>query len=356
MNVRASTGALALVVLSLAATAAHGRHAGHAPVSPPHPLAARTAPGLHQATLPDTVLARLVFSTGQTNLTATNYRTTVIKFAANPDTLAPAARREVLGMMIQQAVLDHRVGQAPPRWLHRDSTNFDDFRDGLVLRAALDSALAELGSRFAARGDTIPNHNTLMVMVRDSALATLHVVYDEPAIDSVAAAFAALPEDDYSLPAARRREVLLELPQVSPGVGARVLGRCDVGTFTANDLLAANAATGILRRPPLRKPRQVRSLVDDNLYTMLLRREARRQRIEDRPGIAAQLAVRRQFLTVQRFVQNEVYDRVLVDTATVRRYFDRDPHHYDLGATAQIVCVLSAGRSGVTAFRWWGIR
>jgi hypothetical protein len=78
---------------------------------------------------------------------------------------------------------------------------------------------------------------------------------------------------------------------------------------------------------------------------MLLRREARRRHLEARPDIAAQIGVRRQFITVQRLVQNEVYDRVPVDTATVRRYFDRDPRRYDLGATAQLVRLLFARRT-----------
>jgi hypothetical protein len=203
--------------------------------------------------------------------------------------------------------------------------------------------------RVTARGDTIPGPKVLESMVRDSALTRLGVVYDGPGIDSLAAAFAALPEDDLRLPSARRREILSAMPTVSAELAAKVLGRCPVGAVTAGDLVRDYSTSGILNRPKVRTAKDLRAFLDDRLYLEVLRSEGRRQRITSRPEIAAALAVRRQFLTVQRFVQSEVYDRVEVDTASVRPYFEHEARRYDIGATAQIVRMLFDSREKADA-------
>ena len=352
MTVRASLAAHVLVALGLVAAVASGQQPGHAPAARARPVPARSASGALtkrgkavQPALPDSVLASVEFATGRTILAAADYRTAAAKLDADPASLAPAARRQVLEMMIQQAILNHRIEQAPPRWLQRDSLNFTAYTNALLIRAALDSALANMRARLAARGGTLPSPMALQVMVRDSAIATLHVVYDAAGLDTVAAAFAALPRDDMSLPIARRREILSVLPQVSAADSARVLGRCEVGAYTARELLQNNSELGFLKRPTIRTARDVRELVDNKLYSMFLQHEAHRRHLEAQPDIAALIGMRRQFLTAQRFVQNEAYDRVPVDTATVRSRFERDPRHYDLGATAQVFRVMSGRRT-----------
>ena len=348
MFVRASLAALALAGLSLGATTAPAPR--HAATAPRHATGtpARTAIPRRSAArpaMPDSVLARVLFTRGQASLTATDYRAAAAKFQLDPDSLGPDARRQVLELLVQQAVLDHRVELAPPRWLHRDSLNFEKYRDAVVIRAALDSATAEMRARFASRRDTIPPLHVLEVMVRDSALARMNVAYDAPGIDSLTAAFLALPLDDIRLPSDRRREIMSMLPRVSDEIRARTLGSFEAGRCTAEQVLLANSSVGAFHRPAVRSSRDVRDLVNNQLYSLVLRRAAQRQGLEARPDVAALLATRHRFLTVQRFVQGEAYDRVVRDTASVRRYYAREGRRYDLGGTAQIVRMLFPQRA-----------
>jgi hypothetical protein len=344
---------LALLAVPLFATVALSqRGIGHSPS--PQPPPSRPARGTGEATLPrhdlfravlpDSVLARVEFPDGApaASVTLQGVREAAEKLRANADQLPAADRRQLVDMLVQQAVLSHRVAQTPPTWLHRDSTAYDAFRESVLLRVAFDTAMADLRGRFVARGDTVPSEKVLSVMVRDTGLATLSVVYDVAAVDSLTAAFLALPKDDSRLPTEKRKEILSALPKVNPADSVRVLGRCEAGTYTQGEFMRDLSAVGFLSRPTVRSSRDLYNLIDNKLYSRVLRRDADRQHAESRPDVAAALATRRQFLTVQRYVQNEAYDRVPLDTASVRAYFVKHVREYDIGGTADVVRGLYA--------------
>ena len=91
------------------------------------------------------------------------------------------------------------------------------------------------------------------------------------------------------------------------------------------------------RRPQVKDVNGLRDLVRNEIYVRLLREGARRQDLAHRPRVAAQLADRADFLDLQRFVTRNVYDKVPVDSTTLRRQFEAKRASYRAPARAVVV-------------------
>ncbi len=339
--------AAAALVLSLATSLAA------APAAPPSgshgrpsaPPSSRPAPGAVlgnarteiRTTLPDTVLARIFFAQGQTDIGLATFRAGAMKLGKNPRNLTPKDRQQVLELMVQQAVLTHRVQQEPRHWNAADSTDYRTLSDRVTLIGALDSAMTEMMFQVGGRGDSIPDRQTLGIMVRDSSVQRVHPVFDEATLDMLIADWAAMPKPTPDLPLMERLEMSTAIPRVSKADSAITLVRSDIGNYTVGELLTDLGKMSAMRRPPVRGKGDLRDLVSSTLYERMLRAEIQRKDMLHDPRIAPILAERAQYLDVQRFVAREVYDKIPLDSVTLERHYKSKPRAFDSVARATVV-------------------
>ncbi len=343
MKVLRSLAAAPLFVLVLTSAAAP---AGHVTLPTPGRPASQRAPGALptppggpalQAKLPDTTLVRIFFAKGHTDVTLSQLRVGAYKLGAWPDSLTPQDTRQVLGLLVQQAILTHRVHQEARHWTAADSSDYRLFEDRLTLSAALDSALVGQAYRLAARGDSVPDREGLGIMVRDSALVALHPVYDEYMLQMLAAGFAARPKPPEDTPILKRIELASAPPAVSRADSARTLITTRAGSYTVGQLLSDLGRVGATRRPQVRGVEDLRDLCRSKVYEMLLRQAVTEQGIAHKPRIARQLAERAELIDVQRFVGTQVYEKIPLDSTTLRRRFKSAPSRFVAPASAVVV-------------------
>jgi hypothetical protein len=341
MKILRSLAVASLVVLALTSASAPARPGATPPrPAPPAGTTAKAAPAKGsalQAALPDTTLARVFFARGRADVTLSQMRRAATKLGARPDSLTPQELRQVLELLIQQAILTHRVHQDPRHWNASDSSDYLVLRDRLTLTAAIDSALVEHAYRMAARGDTVPGREALGILVRDSTLAALHPVYDNDMFNKLVAGFAALPKPDMDMPLRKRIEMTAALPTVSREDSAKTLLACSADSVTVGRLLTDLGRLTATRRPEIRGTDDLRDFCKSKVFEVLLRRAARDQDLEHRPRIARQLSERSEFLDVQRFVSTEIYDKVPVDSTTLRRHFVSAADRFLTSARAVVV-------------------
>ncbi len=328
-----ATSLLLLVGASGALSASPAGHLSHAA-----PRAA--APGL-RSPLPDTILARVFMARGSADITRREYLKAVRQLGGEPDSLTPGQRRQVLELLVQKRTLAAEATRTGRHWGHSDSVEYRALTDRLTLRAALDSALVELAFAMAARGDTVPDQQVLGIMLRDSAIARQHPVYDEDMLKNLATAFSALPRQKPGMSIQEQIRVAALLPTLASADSARVLVRTPQGAYTAGQLLTDFARLNPSYRPPVRTADQVRDVANSTIYETMLRQAAVRQGLVRRPSIAGALAERAEFLDVQRWVSTYAYEKVPMDSVTLRRHFKGHPELFDTWGRATIVRLVT---------------
>jgi len=336
-------GALLATALLFAATSsAAPPGTAHLPAPAAGAIRARAAPasGL-RAALPDTVLARIFMARGFADVTRREFDRTTRQLGGVPEALTPPMRGQVLELLIQKRTLAAEATRAGRHWTHGDSTEYRALADRLTLRAALASALAELAFSIATRGDTVPDQQELGIALRDSAIARLGPVYDEDMLRHLAGAFDSLPRPGPNASLAEKMRAASQLPTISAADSARELVHTSKGSYTAGELLADFGRLNAAYRPPVRTASQVRDLANSTIYEKLLREAAVRQDLVHRPGIAAALAERAEFLDVQRWVSTNAYEKVPMDSVTLRRHFKAHPELFDTWGQAAIVRLVA---------------
>lgn len=236
----------------------------------------------------DTVLARL----GTETVTTRDFRTAAVKFGIAPDSLGADDVRGILGALLDQHALRAVVARQPAAWTPADSAEFGQYRDQLAFDAAIDSAYAAERLIFLARGEKVPRLNRLGVAMRDSAMRRLKPVFDEEMLVKLAGAFDAIPQpgpDDDILARGRK---LLRFPAVAPGDSDRVLVTFTNEPYTVRDVLEQWKGIAPLDRPHIGKPTDLRQFVSTALYHRLLREQAMRDRLLERPDLARQVRER----------------------------------------------------------------
>jgi hypothetical protein len=334
---RTLASAAVLAAAASAPLAAPARAATTATPAPATRTAPARGPSALDAPLPDTTLARVLFSRGRTDVGLTAMRQAAMKLGAHPDSLTPQDRREVLQLLIQQAILDHAVKASPRQWTAMDSADYHVMEDRLTLSSALDSALADMGYRIAARGDTVPDKEELGIMVRDSTLAGMNPVFDDYQVEMLAAAKAAMPKAPPTASLVEHMEAATALPEVSGADSAKTIVRWNDQSYTVGQFLSDLGKLPSSRRPPLGSAASVRDLLRNKIYMDLLRETVRRNGTARKPRIASALAERAAFLDVQRYVAGHVYDRVPVDSATLLGRFRAHHDRYMGPARALVV-------------------
>lgn len=354
------TAFLAAAGLALGAVHADARPAPVMAVRSPSPTPAIAPPSsmgmvlrkadLH-VSLPDTVLARIFLSnTQKADVSLRDFFQAAAQLQVTPDRLTPPVRAQVLDLLLQKKLLSARVSREGRHWSREDSTSFQAAQDNLVMRAALDSAEAELGFRIASRGDTVPERAELDVMVRDSALAALRPAYDEASIAQLAKAFADRPAPDSAAGMEEQVRARTALPRVAARDSLRLLVHSSVGDITEGDLLAKLGLLSPAYRPEVRTESDIRGLVDNMVFERLLRAHAEKQGLARRKDVRAQLERRAELLDAQAYIRHAAYDPVPLDSATVRRHFEKHPKWFATWGGAEVVLGLFEKRAEAAAF------
>jgi hypothetical protein len=293
--------------------------------------------------LPDTVLA--VVGHGRTVDTGA-FRRGWAQLAppARPDSLTPQGARRFLDLLIDKEALADRALQEAWHWTPLESAQVANLRDRVMMRIALDSALAAAAATRAAHGEPALDAEPLGVAVRESTVARLQVSYDEPGLARLAAAFAALPRPSADSSIGSQLRARGPMPVIAPDDSARVLARSAVGPYPVVEMLEAWRRLDPVYRPRIETPEQVRDLVENGLFQRALRRDAERQRLDRHPRVVETVERQREYLAVQYFVTREVYDRLPTDSLTLRRYYDRDPQTWAVPTRVRIVRLLLPDR------------
>lgn len=329
---------------------------GLAASSPPAKTAAAATPaptrGRPVATLPETTIARVYTGPGTRQYRDISRRQLVVaatRAGSRLDSLTPRERREFLDVLVDQAVLVERVHREPRRWERRDSTDYQQLRDRLVMRAALDSAMNAANSARRARGDSVLPPQELGIQLRDQAVATLAPEWNDAGLERAVAVFDTLPRPNASMSMLEQMRVAGIAPTVGDADAALALVRSPFGVYTLGELVHDFARLNPMYRPRIESVGNVRDVVGNTLFEHVLRKAAADQGLERQPRIAAALAERAEYLDVSRFVAREVYAKLAMDSVTLQRYFDAHRSDFDFDERAQVVSMISPDRAAAEA-------
>lgn len=343
---RAAAAATLAMLALLPALALTAPAPGAKPAAPAAPASRLKAP------LPDTVLARVFTGTGakqSRDITRAQLVTAAARAGRKLDTLTPQDRREFLDVLVDQAVLVGRVRTEPRRWEHRDSAEWNQLRDRLVLRAALDSAMVELNFERAGRGDTLLPPQQAGVVLREREVERLQPRWHDDAIARAVSVFDTLPRPDAKMSILEQMRVAGANPVVGEADGALVLAETPVGRYTLGELVRDYTRLNPMYRPRVASAQNVKELVANVLFEQALRQAALARGLERRADIARALEERAEYLDVSRFVSREVYAKIAMDSLTLRRHFDTHPRDFDFDERAQVVRLLFPGRDEAEA-------
>lgn len=292
------------------------------------------------AAMPDSVLARVFTGTGPGDVhlvTRNQWSRAAARAGRQLDTITPQERREFLDVLLDQAVLVARVKREPRQWEHRDSSDWNALRDRLVLRAALDSAMVALNFERAARGDSLLGPQELGIALRDRAVVQLAPRWNDKALEKAVSVFDTLPRPDSRMSMIEQMRVAGVKPAVGEADGALVLAESGDGRYTLAELVGDYSRLNPIYRPHVSTVDHVKELVSNALFEARLRREAAEHGFEHRPGIAAQLSERAEYLDVARFVTREVYAKIALDSLVLRRHYEATRSIYDIEERAHLL-------------------
>jgi len=348
---RAAALALALVFAAAPAAPAQPRRTPDAPGGAAIPPAARVTvhprnviapPGyIARRTLPDSVLLRI---DGREDVTIRRYRRAVRLLGGDPDSLTPADRDRFLNLVVQQRVLAAHAMRHPVAWSAADSGHYLLERDEILVRAALSDRLTALESRRRAAGQPDLDEQALGVAARDSLLHALAPVWDEPLLARVARAFASLPEPTAQMGAREQMALMARMPDVAPGDTGRVLVRTSLGEFRVAELLGDYRRLASMYRPRVSDADAVRALVANSLFERTVREEAQAPALERRSEVAAVIADRVEYHTVNSYLQSRVVASIPSDSLTLVRHYQAHRGDFDRPARAVLVMLMLGDR------------
>ncbi len=311
------------------------------------PGAAPRSDALRGGPMPDSVLA-WIGSRREVSLTAFREAWRLVAPPSRPDSLTPQGARRFLELLIDREALAEWALREPPEWTAEDSAGMQGLRDQLTLRATLDSTLATTRARLGAAGDTTRDPQAVGVAARESLLARLDPRWDEEGLERLAAAFGDLPRPTADSSVGAQLRMAAALPRCSPADSARVLVTTTAGPYRTGELLAWWARLDPLVRPRIATGAQVRDLAANALFERALRSAATREGLERRPDIAAALARQRELIAVRHLVAREVVGRIALDSATVRRHYDRHTADFGLPLRVRVMRLVLDDRRGAT--------
>ena len=126
-------------------------------------------------------------------------------------------------------------------------------------------------------------------------------------------------------------------PAVTGADSAKTLITTSAGSYTVGQLLTDLGRLSPTRRPQVGGIDDLRDMCKSKVYEGMLRQAVRDQGIARRPRIARQLAEHAELLDVQRFVTTHVYEKVPIDSTTLRRHYRSAPGRFYAPANAVVV-------------------
>lgn len=295
-----------------------------------------------RASIPDSVLVRV---DGEP-VTRRQLRGAAQRFGADPDSLTPDQTREVLDLLVEQRLLAQRAKRESWIWSAQESLGLEQLRDRLTVQAALDSSLAAHVAERERSGLPALDRDELGTSLRDSTVASWHPVWNEDLLVRLYRAWLALPRPTGEMSVMEQIRLAGSLPIVSAEDSAAVLVTTDVGAMIAGEVLDEWRRLNPLFRPRVEEVEPMRDIVKNALFERELRRIAVRDRLELRPEIAAALAERREYMSIQHFVQREVYEDLPRDSVTLRRHFESKSDYWRLPAQARVFQLVVPTREG----------
>jgi hypothetical protein len=323
----------ALAVAILAAGLAVRSAASSAPTAGVKPSPA--AGGTRSGPLADTTLAR-VGSDREVTVRAFRQAWDEVHDPRHPDTLTPQSARRFLDLMIDKEVLGARAEASKTPWPPHDSADLDLYRDQLVMKAVLDSALRETARRRAAAGEPELHRWDLGVAARESSLSQLQPRYDGVLTARMALAFKALPVARPESTAETQLKIRSQMPVVAASDTSRTIARSTVGDYLVRELLAQWRRLDPWSRPRVETTDAIEELVNNGLFERLLRRQATERRLERRPDIAYLLARRHEYIAVSQLVSREVYSKIHPDSAALTHWYGTHRARYRTPDRAQV--------------------
>jgi hypothetical protein len=309
-------------------------------------LAARTAStSAHSGRpLPDSVLAEIG---GRRRVTLSAFRRgwTQVAPPERPDSLTPDGARRFLDLLINKEVLAARATQEPWTWTAQESAQVENLRDRVMMRLALDSAMAVVASARAARGDSALGPEGMGVAARESTVARLAVTYEEVLLARIATRFAAIPRPSADSSLWSRLRVMGEMPKVDRADSTRVIAWSGVGTLRVADLLQSWAKLNPILRPRIETAEDVRDLVKNGLYERVLRRSARERHLERDPFVNEIVRRQTEFNDVQYLVRRDVYQRIPMDSLTLHRFYAETRESWTLAPRMRVIRMVLPRRA-----------
>lgn len=310
---RALAIALAIAIIAGAGRAATASAARAGTTRSPHPAPGRTL-------LPDSVLA-VVDGDRVVGLARFTRGWQAVKPPARADSLTPQGARRFLDLLVEKELLAAAAERERWNWTEREQAQFDGLRDHLVIQAMLDSATDAVRRDLEVRGFHTRGSDTLGIVARDTAMVRLHASFDDSVCAKLACAWAALPKPTRQMSVFEQLRVLGQMPQVAPADTGRVVARSSEGDYRAADLLHAWYLLNPMYRPRIESASQIRDLAKNGLFERMLRREAARRHVAERPDIAEQLARQRELNDVTHYVDREIGQSIATDSLTLLRYY-----------------------------------
>ena len=287
--------------------------------------------------LPDSVLMRI---DGREDVTVRRFRRAVGLLGGDPDSLTPTDRDRFLDLVIEQRVLAAHAVKAGLPWTAADSARYRSERDNTLLRAAFSDRLTAVEDRRRAAGQPDLDEQALGAAARESLMVELKPVYDEDMLRRVGSAFAQLPQPDAKLSAAEQVKLLGRMPQVAAADTVRVLARSPLGEYRVSDLLQDYRRLSSVYRPRINDADGVRAMVQNALFERTLRNAAAQPALAQRPEVAAVLADRIEFHSVNSYLQRAVMEKIPSDSLTLQRYYKAHKSDFDMPARAVLVTVM----------------
>jgi len=335
--------AAGLIAVSPATAQKSGGGGGQRPPAPTRPPRTSTAPLPRGQAMNETTLAVV----GDRRITIAPFRTAWkgLKPPARPDSLTPKSAREFLELLIDKESLGARAMRENLPWSRRDSATFASYVDQVTLRARLAPMLDSMAAVHRAAGDTVRTEQALGVLVRDSTSAALHTRFDALLASRLAMRWAAIPRPSADSSVAAQLRVMGALPQIEASDLNKTLAWSDAGNLKVSELLDHWKLTDPIHRPRVENAAQVEDLGRNVLFERWLRKTTAEMKIAERPDLAAQIALRREYLAVNGLVYREVDQKLPSDTTTWRRWYDQHRSDYDLPGSAQLLTLFLPDRA-----------
>jgi hypothetical protein len=323
---------LALAVAVVAGLAA--RSAASAADSKPSPPPGSSL-GTARGPLPDTTLARVGASR---EVTVRRFRQawTEVHDPRHPDTPTPQSAQRFLDLMVDKEVLGERAMASKVPWPPRDSADLRLYRDQVLMKAVLDSALGETARRRALAGEPVLRRMDLGVAARETAMIQLQPRYDTVLAARMALAWKALPATPPESSMVAQLRLRSQMPKVSPDDTSKVIARSTVGDYYVRELLAQWRWLDPWARPRVETIEAIEEMVNNGLFEKRLRHDADERHLERRPDLAEMIARRHEYISVKQLVAREVYDQIHPDSAMRARWYRAHRARYRTPDRAQI--------------------